>query len=97
MTEKTYNAYEYAKELGFSEADAQALGSCAAGSGADATNIRRIARGKGLLPELPSSGGRTEEKPKTEPVQPQQHKHSYRKDGTCACGRKRKVKATKAE
>ncbi len=84
MTEQTYNPKEYALELGFSEEDAERLGS----NYTNATNIRRIEKGlreKGLMPD---QKGKPDVVPqKTEVVsETKEHKHYYRKDGTCACG-----------
>lgn len=57
MTE--YNPYEFAKSLGFTEAEATTLGN----ANADATNIRAVARAKGLLPEAPLKPKPSETKP----------------------------------
>ncbi len=90
MTEQVYDAKKFALELGFGEDDAETL------KNANATNIRRIARSQGLLPE--SKTGKTPEPSKT-PEQPASadkvHKHFYRKDNTCACGAIKGVKAVK--
>ena len=48
-----YNAYEFAKSLGFSDDDCQRIANAKDGKGLDATNIRRIAKVKGLLPDKP--------------------------------------------
>jgi len=93
MSEQKYDPKKYALELGFSEADADALGK----SGVDATLLRRLAkakRAKGLIPEQIKMRQSEVPPPKKEapaeseaaPPEPKKHQHSYRKDGTCACG-----------
>ena len=58
MTEE-YNGHDYALEVGFSEEDAVRL------KDADATNIRRIAKVKGLMPETkPKAEAKTKGKGK---------------------------------
>lgn len=95
--EDKYNAYKFAKSLGFSDADARLMADAKLGKGADATTIRRIARVKGLLPA--EGMARMRQPVVAEPVtiiEPQaegkRHKHYYRKDDTCACGQVKKVK-----
>lgn len=75
--EEVYSPKRFALELGFSEAEADRFERL----GANATNIRKVAIAKGM----PSTKQTIAQPPK-----PKQHKHSYRKDGTCACGAVRK-------
>ena len=85
MTDKAeYNAKDYALSLGFSDEDAEAMGKV----NADATNIRRVAEAKGITPAAKAdSQGEAVTK---------QHQHSYRKDGTCACGRVKRERKSKS-
>ena len=53
MAEQKYNPYEFAKSLGFSGDDAQRVANAKDGKGLDATNVRRIAKVKGLLSDKP--------------------------------------------
>lgn len=95
--DKVYDCYTYAKELGFTEAEARDIAASKTGRGQDATVLRRMARAKGLIAEPKTEGkGKTSATKTTLSTEPKKHRHSYRKDGTCACGhvrRERKVKA----
>ncbi|GAH68514.1 unnamed protein product [marine sediment metagenome] len=81
--EQVYNPYEFAKELGFTEAECQTL----AHIEAHATNIRAVARAKGLLPDKKTIAlpDKVESKPDSQ-AEGKKHRHHYRKDGTCRCG-----------
>lgn len=99
MTEQVYNAKEFALELGFSEEDAGLFG----GVNANATNLRRLAkrrREKGKMPDqlAEKAVGSVTVVATVTPteVEGKKHKHAYRKDGTCKCG-KVKGKRTAAE
>ena len=87
MTEEVYDPKKFALSLGFTEAEADQLAK-AGEHGADATNIRRVAEAKGLS----STKGTI---PPPAHLAVKKHKHSYRKDGTCACGAVRKVRRSK--
>lgn len=83
MTEELYDPKKLALELGFSEAQAERF----AWNGTDATNMRRIAEHLGI--------GKYKQTIDVPPPEPKKHSHSYRKDGTCACGAVRKAKRSK--
>ncbi len=106
MTEEKYDARTFALELGFSEADAEFY----AQVNPNATNLRNVAkakRAKGLMPDQLAEGVVIHQVKGTSEaggilpygVKPnaKKHHHSYRKDGTCACGAVKGVKLTAEE
>jgi len=91
---KTYNPYKMAKSLGFDDAMARQFERC----GTDKAGIVKIAEGTGLI-DTRQKLGKPDAEPKPKPTsgdtqaEGKKHQHYYRKNGVCACGRVRKVKA----
>ena len=81
---QVYSPYELAIELGFSVAEAERYQKL----GVTAINLRHIAKAKGMPSTKPTI-------PPPDKGEGKPHKHSYRKDGTCACGVVRKAKKAK--
>ena len=83
MTEETYSPRKLALELGFTQEQADHYER----RGTNATNLRKIAKAM----DLPGTKQSIASPPDAQ-GEGKKHKHSYRKDGTCACGAVRKVK-----
>ena len=91
MAEETYSPYKLAIELGFSETLARHYDE----RGTNATNLRKIAIAMDLpstKPTIASPPPEVDADGQPVPPKPEQHRHSYRKDGTCRCGWVRKAK-----
>ena len=106
MTEELYSPYKLAIELGFTEALARHYEK----RGTNATNLRKIAVAMDLPGTKPTIAKPPDELPPEPDAEPERepvvdehastsavtkHKHSYRKDGTCACGAVKKARQPK--